>query len=387
MPKDPTIERLHSACMVLGFSHPHFLLVHAKIRDNYVLSTGKDSIGTMGITSSGRILVDPEFVKTLDREECAGVLAHEMLHLILQHHGRKGGRDAWMWNVAADMAINHALHADGIKLPKEALQVPNDYNGDIYTEAIFEYLQKNPNKMPKQPDGPAKPGAGCAVIDDGPPKDGPDWKQVAVEARALAQSVGKGTSGVSSLLAPRQSKINWKKVIRHSFNVACSEPGRDYQTFQKRHRRSPTNGPQFPGWLGFKPRIAVVVDVSGSMDREWINQIVSEIKNLMRTFAGVNVYLVAHTSDVVWKGWVNQSTQTKISEAVSFSGGTDPIPAYEEIRSVGRFDAMCHFTDGDFYGEWPEIPSKTTLIVGLFKLEPICKPPARAHVIQCEHPK
>lgn len=381
-------DKCRNSVMVLGFTHPHFLLIHSKIRDNYLEQKGGGGVGTMAMTSTGRILIDPDFVEKLDRDECAGVLAHEMLHLILQHHGRKGGRDAWTWNIAADMAINNALQQDGIKLPKDCVTLPSEYQGDIFTEAIFEWLLKHPQKVPPQPkSGQASPTAGCGIIEEEGKEGVPDWKQVAIEARALAQSVGKGTTGVAALLSPRTAKISWKKVIRHGFQMACAEPGRDYQTFQKRHRRSPVNGPQFPGWMGYKPRIAEAIDVSGSMDREWINQVVSETKNLMKQFTGVRVYLVAHTSEVVWEGWVDQSTQAKIDEAVNFSGGTDPTPAYEAIRKQGMFDALIHFTDCEFFGsDWPKLPVKKAnqLVVGSFVREPSTKPPPGSHVIFCE---
>jgi predicted metal-dependent peptidase len=375
-------DKCRNAVFVLGFTHPHFLLIHQKIQ--YVEQTGGGGVGTMGITAAGRILIDPTFVDKLEREELAGVLAHEMLHLVLLHHGRRGSRDTWMWNIATDMCINQALKMDGISIPKTGVFPPNEYKGELYAEALYEWLEKNRQYVPPKPiEGQSvQPGAGCSVIDE-PNAESTDWRQVALEARALAQSVGKGNSAVAALLAPRQQKINWRKVIRHGFELACARSSRDWQTFAKRHRRSPMEGPQFPGWLGFDPRIAVLIDVSGSMDREWINQIVSEIKGLIKTFPGVSVYLVTHTGEVAWEGWVNQNTQAKIVDAVSFTGGTDPGPAYAAVKKVGRFDTLIHFTDCEFIGEWPPVPARQ-LVVGAFKREMACKPPVGAHIIPCE---
>lgn len=385
-----TIEKCRNAVMVLGFTQPHFLLIHSRIRELYQIGTKEQGIGTMGITAAGRILVNEDFVNKLSKEELQGVLAHEMLHLILLHHGRRGGRDAWMWNVATDMAINHALRLDDIKLPKDALYPPHEYHGDIFAEAVFEFLKKNPKHMPQsKPDknGQGEAGAGCGVIDDDT-SGAPDWKQVGIEARAHAQSAGRGSSAVAALLSPRAARIDWKKIIRHGMEATASKPTRDFQTFSKRNRRSPEQGVQLPGWKGHQPTLCEVIDVSGSMDREWINQIVSETVNLMRSFAGIKVYLAVHTSELVYAGWLTENQQWKLNEAVSFSGGTDPEPAYAAARLAakkGKFSSLIHFTDCEFYGAWPQVPARQ-LIVGAFCREISCKPPPGSQVIFCDMP-
>lgn len=382
-----TIEKCKNAVFVLGFTQPHFLLIHQRIRELYQIVGKEQGIGTMGITASGRILINPEFVNKLSKEELQGVLAHEMLHLILIHHGRRGGRDPWMWNVATDMAINHALRLDDIKLPKDALYPPHEYHGDIFAESIFEFLKKNPKHMPQKPKEGDKggAGAGCGVIDDG--EEGPDWKQVAIEARAHAQSVGKGSAGVAALLSPRTARIDWKKVIRHGMEVTAAKATRDYQTFAKRNRRSPEEGVQLPGWRGHQPSLCEIIDASGSMDREWINQIVSETINLMKTFTGIRLYLAVHTSELVYADWLTSTQTWKLNEAVSFSGGTDPQPAYNAAKAAskrGKFDALIHFTDCEFFQPtWPEVPARQ-LIVGAFAREIHCKPPPGSQIIFCE---
>lgn len=398
MSQNPLFDKCRNAAMLMAISHPHFLIIHSKLR--YQEVGAGDSLKTMGITNRGTVFLSPEFVKDLDKEQLGGVLAHEMLHLVMLHHGRMGSRDPQLWNIAADMCINKALIADGIKLPPKHLMPPTEYTGDLFVEAVYEWLEQNPDKMQPQSgkgegDGQPQPTQGCGVItEDGPPNadgtgedgqsDVPDWAQVALEARSQAQMAGQGSSAVAHLLAPRQPKINWKKILRHGVSLACARPTRDYQTFARRHRRNPAVGPQFPGWTGFEPNVAVVIDVSGSMDRKWIDLIVAECQNLLKTFSGMNMYLVTHTSQVEWEGWVNQQTKAKLRDAVQFSGGTDPQPAYDAVLRAGRFDALIHFTDCYFLGPtWPEVPARH-LVVGAFAREIYTKPPAGAHVIPCE---
>lgn len=203
---------------------------------------------------------------------------------------------------------------------------------------------------------------------------------------AQQAGAGKGSAGFAGLLAPRAPKIDWKKVIRAGFEQAAGRPGRDSQTFARKSRRSPAEGPQFPGWIGHEPKIALSIDVSGSMSKEWVEKIVSEVKGLLKTFPGTKCYLNAHTSEVVYKDWVNDRTTGKVEEATQYSGGTDPEPAYTDISEQGKFDSMIHFTDCEFFTpEWPQVPMNVRhLIVGGFTRDPHTKPPPGSTYIPCE---
>lgn len=374
-------DRCRSSILILGFAHPHFLLIHSKIRELYVETEAAGE--TMSMNMDGRITINPKFVDTLDRNKLAGVLAHEMLHLVLNHIKRASGKDGWVWNVAADMVINQALKNDAIELPNSALFPPNEYDGDLYTEAVYDWLRQHPDKVPPKPAGSPMPGAGCAPTAGTGAPGVPDWRQTGIEARAMASQAGKGTGGVAGLLAPRVAKVNWRNVLRSGFQKACSRPGHEHQSWSRRNRRSPADGVQFPGWIGSSPSVAISLDVSGSMSPDWISKMVAEIKHLLTQFPGVKCYLNAHTSDVVYASWITDRSANKVVEATKFTGGTDPSPAYVDIKNAGKFDSLVHFTDTEFFSqEWPEVPARH-LIVGMFRHEPSCKPPPGSTVIQC----
>jgi len=69
-------------------------------------------------TDGQRIVYNPAFVEKLTPSELEGVLAHEVMHLALSHHCRRGERDAQLWNQATDYAVNPILINNGITLPK-----------------------------------------------------------------------------------------------------------------------------------------------------------------------------------------------------------------------------------------------------------------------------
>lgn len=395
---EAAMAKCRDAVFAVGMRHPHFLLVHARLRDLYQITSANDDLKTMGITKTGRILINPEFVEKLNSVQLAGVLFHEMLHLMLLHHDRAGIRDRWTWNVATDMCINQALKLTGIQLPNEALYPPREYTDDLTSEILYEWLLKNKDQMPeKKP--VIMPTAGCEALDD---KDGEggkdgqggggakdcngnpvDWRMVAAEASAAAKLAGRGSEAISRLLEPREPRVQWQKIIRRGASLAMSRPGRDYQTMARRSRRSPPVGPQFPGWKGFNPSICVMADVSGSMNPEWVEQMITECKAMITQFAGISIYFISHTSEVTWEGWINPTSTRKLSDAVNYSGGTDPEPAYQAAKKIRKFDAIIHFTDGHFFKpDWPEFDARM-LIVGLYDVRPTVQPPPGSVVIPC----
>jgi predicted metal-dependent peptidase len=91
-------------------------------------------------TDGRRLVYNPAFVEKLTPAELEGVLAHEVMHVALAHHCRRGERDATLWNQAADYAINPILISNGITLPADALIDPAF--ADLGAEEIYARLRK-----------------------------------------------------------------------------------------------------------------------------------------------------------------------------------------------------------------------------------------------------
>lgn len=78
------------------------------------------AVGTMGVDAYWRLYFNPEWVVKLSVEQCAGVLIHEVGHLLRRHPQRglplHGGSVEIheVTNNAADMAINPDIVADGL---------------------------------------------------------------------------------------------------------------------------------------------------------------------------------------------------------------------------------------------------------------------------------
>lgn len=86
------------------------------------------------------IYVNPDFCEGLTGDELKFVLAHEVMHCVLGHSDRRGGRDRKLWNIATDYSINLKLTEFGFKMPKVGL-INNKYEG-LTSEEIYEELFK-----------------------------------------------------------------------------------------------------------------------------------------------------------------------------------------------------------------------------------------------------
>lgn len=72
-------------------------------------------------TDGVSIFFNTHFCRKLSEKELAFVLAHELLHCVLGHMDRRGGRERIRWNMAVDYATNLLLVDAGMTLPAGVL--------------------------------------------------------------------------------------------------------------------------------------------------------------------------------------------------------------------------------------------------------------------------
>ena len=68
------------------------------------------------------LLYNEAFTERIDDTECLFVLMHETAHCALLHCFRRGSREPFRWNIAADAAANALLKADGVVIPRPAFR-------------------------------------------------------------------------------------------------------------------------------------------------------------------------------------------------------------------------------------------------------------------------
>jgi predicted metal-dependent peptidase len=211
---------------------------------------------------------DPDFIRELDMEYLQGLIAHEVFHAAFSHVFRRGARDPFRWNWAADCVANSHLLAEGFKLPSGGLMVnaPHDVIEEARKLSVEEAYEKI--KVEKQESGgQGKGGNGTITLPsegdvglDGELLDDHDvwdragdggkseleksqskkeleqrWREYVSRARQLVKSQGKGMGNMDELIDELlEPKMNWREWLR---NLLLSSVISDYQLCppSKRH--------------------------------------------------------------------------------------------------------------------------------------------------------
>lgn len=84
-------------------------------------------LGTVGVSGKGILYWDPEAVKKWTVKETAGVIVHELLHVIYDHNGRRDAifAEAHKFNLAGDCTVNATIREMGsqLALPVDCLSL------------------------------------------------------------------------------------------------------------------------------------------------------------------------------------------------------------------------------------------------------------------------
>lgn len=385
-------------------------------------------VESYSIGADGTYSVNPKWYASQRPDERVFELAAGMMTFLMRHFDRGvaiGVIDSatgvalpgqehnfGLWNRAKSMVVNLPLQQDAIgRAPADALFPPSDYKGPLDAESLYYHLLKTtpppPPGQPPPPQGqggspPPPPHAGGATQppqqpqgggdkqeegqDDGGDGNAPqtgqpgqgsgglspdDIDQMRRECEALARQAGRGTHCCDAL-KPKTVRTNYRSVIPAGLDMASTEASERTQTTYSRAARREALAPEviLAGKIGTDPTIAVVIDFSGSA-MHYAQKFVDHAQKVATDFPNTRVLLIAHTDRVTFQAWLKPGGDAKmLEEASKHTGGTDFAPAYEAAREAarslpgGRFDALCHFTDGENCGAWPMPPARR-LVVGL----------------------
>ncbi|NUT21770.1 MAG: hypothetical protein HOV77_21560 [Hamadaea sp.] len=335
------------------------------------------TVPTMAVDRHWRCYVSAEFVDRLPVTQLAAVWLHEVAHLLRDHHGRatllppEQRRDHLRVNVAQDAEINDDLLADGQPLPTDRV----DPAGlGLPTGLLFEqYLPLLPASIHSHDCGSAAhgeprpwdlPGDGSGSVSD-------------VESQALRRSTaasirqaarGRGTvpegwrRWADSVLEP---VVDWRRALSGAIREAAAwAAGAVDYTYQRPSRRSAAlRGVVLPRLRQPVPRVAIVIDTSGSMDDDALATALAEVGGVLRAVGiGGNRVTVLSCDAAVH---VARRVSTVGEVVLAGGGGTDMRVGVEAAVAVPDPPAfVIVLTDG--YTPWPdEQLVRTRVIAGI----------------------
>jgi predicted metal-dependent peptidase len=376
------VRRCWTLAMTLGWRSPFFFPVLAHVE--FIAS---DATSTACVDVRGRIRIAPRFAAQLSDQELQFVIAHELMHLLMLHHDRRGDRDPARWNTAADLLINYTLVAVAssgtctFAMPRHGI-IANEKQAKKTTEQLYDELEAsssgsgggsrgNSNEVQVQTEIPV--GAGCGVVDAGSELETPSeaqlkrqWRECAAQSQLLARQSGSRTGNLlADFLDVPAAKVRWSALVRGVLSRATSEAGRDDVTWTRRSRRS-TPEIILPGPITHRCRAAVVIDTSASMSDDQLAQAVAETATIVE-HCRVPVFLVVHDVDVHAACWIRPGSKnavaTRIQRQLKGRGGTLFQPAYKRVAAEGKFNVMIHLTDGWIDSPWPDRPATVRRLV------------------------
>lgn len=357
-----------------------------------------EGLGTFGVDAKSRMAYDPAVVLIWGVLACATAILHEALHILFDHHGRRGWREMRRWNFAADMEINRILREAGFEFPKnftpifaEAFGLPPDLTAEQYYDLLPESAgetgttedQKFPGCGQPDGDGAGAPQGWEQEADKADEVVGQSAGEQRAMRRATAQRVReeamkprRGGKRVGSIPAGLQvwaaieltpPTVRWQAILASRIRSAVSSrSGADDYTRTRMSRRSTAmvvsgRGAILPALRSPQPEVAVVVDLSGSMAGRPAMAALAEawgvVKALGLPVRGYAVDTQVHAVAVI--------RQREDLEKLNHGGGGTDMR--EGIRAADRSrpDVIVLLTDG--YTPWPaedEMP-RAKLVVGV----------------------
>jgi predicted metal-dependent peptidase len=335
-----------------------------------------------------------QYINGLTMEQTKFMLAHEALHCALSHFNRRQHRNKRRWDLACDYAINPLLLDEGLAPPSGALTM--EEFRDMTAEEIYPFIHENTDDETldhhlyddQPPDNPPPPnrdqdesGQGPrdqndddqsntggknpeAEFDDQaagapqPPPLSPDereslgvqWQQRLAGAAQQALQAGKLKGSMARLVDHLlQPQLPWRMLLARYLTLRART---DY-SFGRPSRRE--GKAILPSVRSQHIDIVVVLDTSGSIEDEEIQEFLSEI-DAIKGQLNARITLHACDADLADEGpWIYEPwEEVELPREFHGGGGTRFTPAFEWAeRLPQRPDLLLYFTDAD--GEFPEV--------------------------------
>lgn len=308
----------------------------------------RDDIDTCA-TDGANIFYNEDFLRSLDINEQVGVIAHECMHIALQHALRADAykdtiKHLIKWNIACDMVINYALRKAGFDLPAGAVEMVRDWKTEP-AEKIYEYLDDNAEdnicyvSLPLSND--IKPNENEESQEQ--------IKHKAIDIITQATIIGDCKSFSEGLMGECKRmldklvnpKLPWYTILKNYINDTIQE---DYSWAKPNRRYTDIYLPSICDTEALN-ECNVYIDVSGSIELGQIIQFLSECKFIHRALSLRHMHIAFFSSQILTRCDIDSSWITPPDPDTDY--GTNIEPVIDDINKKGSTVSVI-FTDGIF---------------------------------------
>lgn len=320
-------------------------------------------VKTMAATTHGgnKIYVNEEFLNSMTRRERAFVIAHEMLHIFLEHIGRQTDHNysGKLWNVATDYCINSHL----IELNESRIVMPTFGLYDVRyksmsADQIYHILLKDSdgdaNAAESKFGNCGEPNSPFDELNKRPITDGELTNNRQKIAAAICtsdisalKSKGMGYSDLIRMFEDLlDSKIPWQSVLREYI----IQSSKTRYTYNRPSRKSYHSKVIFPTMTGDNINLVFGVDTSGSMSSADLTEALTELHSICEEFDNWVVDLVSCDTRVHLIGDYNSEDGDDFCSVdinLVGGGGTEMSPMVEYANDKEDEPSVCIIiTDG-----------------------------------------
>ncbi|MGW4231842.1 vWA domain-containing protein [Streptomyces sp. NPDC004980] len=310
-------------------------------------------------SAAGEIYVNP--LRALTDEEWRFVLAHEMLHAALRHGERRGGRDPFLFNVAADYVVNDWLVQMRVGDMPEGLLYDPELRG-LSTEEVYDRIAGDLRRRRRLATlrgkgvgdilGEPLPHAGArpyADLDD-------FYRRGLVQGFDLHRYGERGllpAGLVQEIRALAHPPVPWDARLARWFDeyVPRPEPVRSYARPARRQASTPDiprAGRYFPPEETARCTFGVVLDTSGSMSSALLGKALGAIASYAEA-RDVPAARVVFCDAAAYDAGYLPPSEIAGRVRVRGRGGTELQPGIDLLRRADDFPAAAPvlvITDG-----------------------------------------
>ena len=373
------LDRIIVARVGLLLRHPFFGNMATRLR----ILAADDWLGTAAV--DGRNLYfNTQFFNAMDNKEIEFVVAHEILHMVFDHLGRREERNPMLYNIAADYIVNNTLMDERIGAKPKIVDCYQDfkYRGwtseEVYDE-LFEEAKKNGEEAIKQlgemldehldaeGDSDSENGGeetkdsnGNSVSKSQPKYSKEELERIKDEIKegmlSAAQAAGAGNvpAGVARMIKElTEPKMNWRELLRQQIQSTIRN---DY-TFARPSRKGWHTGAVLPG-MNFDETIdiCIALDMSGSIGNAQAQDFLGEVKGIMDEYKDYKIKIWCFDTAVYNEDDFSADDGRELTDYdIKGGGGTDFMVNWTYMKENDiQPKKFLMFTDGYAWDSWGE---------------------------------
>lgn len=382
----------------------------------------RPGLGTFATTKHWIMLWDPAKAVEWGPEKTAAVMVHELWHCIRDHHARFEGPsvEKTIANCAMDLSINPGVKQMGFTLPDtvvmpDQFKLPDNLTAEQYYEKLMkmdiEYVyhledgspcdaQGNPTEGQGNQDGKKGDAHGkkfkverCGSCAGNPVHNEPGAEDE--EGRSenegrrtkiiIAQAIKDASNQRGNMpgdlsrwaeMTLKPPKVRWEEKLQRACRAAVAyRPGSGFSTYSKVSRRQAGLGfglgrPVIPSVRGTTPRVTFLIDTSGSMGQNQLEEIMGEAQGIFKV---CNAEVDVIVCDAQVHGFKRVKSVREACKMLHGGGGSSFLPAFDEIeKRKPKNDIIIAATDGmiEVPPHEPAGSKVIWLLVGPYKQKP-----------------